>query len=121
MENVKVARNVAQTDIFVSFQRRFGHFYLLVGINMITHVVATFGEAVCDFFRKLRKRYCCNLESKMGWMGLITCHYCLRLQTVANGIYPKRLFSGRSALIGIVTITYSARFKGLAFLNEIPL
>ena len=52
---VNVIRQVAQTDIFVSFQRRFGHFYLLVGINMITHVVATFGDAVSEFFRNIRR------------------------------------------------------------------
>ena len=70
MENVKVARKLAQTNIFVSFQRRFGHFYLLVGTNMITHVVATFGDAVCGFFRKTAQRLPPQPFIKNGLVGL---------------------------------------------------
>ena len=82
MENVKVGRKVAQTDIFVSFQRRSGHFYLLVGINMITHVVATFGKAVCDVFRKVAQTLPMQPRIKNGLDGL---NYMSLLLTVANG------------------------------------
>ena len=67
---VNVIRKVAQTDIFVSFQRRFGHFYLLVGINMITHVVATFGDAVCEFFRNIRRNGASQPRFKTRLIGL---------------------------------------------------
>ena len=74
-----------------------------------------------DFFANLLKGYHRNLSLEMGWLGLITCHNCLRLTSVGNGTHTKKLFSGRSALIAIVITECSARFKGLAFFMGIPL
>ena len=53
VENVKVASQLAQTDILVSFSRRFGCFYLLVGINITTHVVATLLPTFSNFFASI--------------------------------------------------------------------
>ena len=54
VENVKVASQLAQTDILVSFSRRFGCFYLLVGINITTHVKATLLPEISDFSQLLK-------------------------------------------------------------------
>ena len=54
VENVKVASQLAQTDILVSFSRRFGCFYLLVGINITTHVKATLLAEITDFSQLLK-------------------------------------------------------------------
>ena len=55
---------------FLVVSRRFGHFYLLVGINLITHVVATFGIAVRGFFRKVAQRLPPQPFIRNGLVGL---------------------------------------------------
>ena len=74
-----------------------------------------------NFFAILEEMELRNLDSKTGRLGLITYAKYLLLPTLGNGTYPQKLFSGRSALIAIVIITCSARFKGLAFLFQITL
>ena len=67
-ENCQSDQKTCPNRHFLVVSSSFWHFYLLVGINMITHVVATFGKAVCDFFSQSSANVT-DATSNQKWAG----------------------------------------------------